>query len=127
MDINKAYAVDEAAAEDGKWMVTKEGFDVKVAKLGNPKFVAEVSRLQKPHLAVLRSSADSSVLVDRITVTAMARTILLDWKAESNGEDVPYTSELGEEYLTKYPDFKEDVSSLSSIRSNFKPEDVSEK
>jgi len=127
MDFKKAYAVDSDAAEEGKWLVTREGFDVKVAKLGNAKFKAEVQRLQKPHLAVLRSSSDSSKLVNSITIKAMARTILLDWKAESDGVTIEYTPELGEEYMTKYTDFKEDVSALSTSRSNFKPSDISEK
>ena len=127
MDFKKAYAVDDSAAEEGKWLVTREGFDVKVAKLGNTKFNNEVRRLQKPHLAVLRSSADSSKLLDKITIAAMAKTILLDWKAESDGQPISYTTELGEQYMTEYPDFKEDISALAASRSNFKPEEVAEK
>jgi len=127
MDLDKVYAVDENAAAEGKWLVTREGFDVKVAKLGNPNYVAEVMRLQKPFLSLLRSSADSSALLDEITIKAMAKTILLDWKAESEGQGVPYTVELGIQYLTKYKDFKEDISVLSAGRANFKPEEVGEK
>jgi len=127
MDFKKAYGVDAKAADDGKWMVTKEGFDVKVAKLGNPKFKAEVTRLQLPHLAMLRSTADSTELQDKITLEAMAKTILLDWKAESDGKNVKYTWELGLEYMVASPDFREDVSELSVTRSNFKAEDIGEK
>ena len=91
MDFEKAYAVDGDAAVNGKWMVTKAGFDVKVAKLGNPAFALEVTRLQKPHLALLRSSIDTDDLIDKITVRAMSTTILLDWKAESDGVDIKLT------------------------------------
>ncbi|RLC88521.1 MAG: hypothetical protein DRJ03_02620 [Chloroflexi bacterium] len=127
MDFDKAYAVDDDAVINGKWMVTKAGFDVKVAKLNNPAFKAEVVRLQKPHLALLRSTADTEDLVNDITTKAMAKTILLDWKAESKGKEVPYTPELGYEYMTKSSDFREDISVLSVDRENYKPEDVVEK
>lgn len=127
MDFEKAYAVDQKAADEGKWLVTAEGIPVKVAKVGNPNFKAEVARLQKPHLAVLRSSVDSSEIIDKITVRAMSKTILLDWKAESKGKKIPYTPELGFQYMTKFPDFREDISVLSISRENFKPEEVAEK
>lgn len=127
MDFEKAYAVDKDAAENGKWMVTREGFEVKIAKVGNAAFNAEVQRLQKPHIAILRSRADNTKLISEITIKAMAKAILLDWKAESKGVDVPYTVELGVQYMTKYPDFKEDVSDLSTTRESFRPEDVAEK
>jgi hypothetical protein len=127
MDFEKLYGVDVDAVENGKWMVTQEGFDVKIAKLGNPAFNAEVVRLQKPHLSLLRSSANTDELIDKIAVRAMAKTILLDWKAESNGVAIEYTPELGYDYMMKSPDFKEDVSTLSAARDNFKPEHIAEK
>jgi hypothetical protein len=127
MDLHKLYSVDEKAANEGKWLVTKEGLDVKVAKLGNPAFVAEVARLQKPHVVRLRSNMDNTELLNEITIKAMAKTILLDWKAESDGEPVPYTPELGYQYMVMFPDFREDVSDLSVSRNNFKPEDVAGK
>ena len=128
MDLKKAYAVDKTAAEEGKWMVTQEGMDVKVAKLGCPAFVAEVTRLQKPHLALLRSnSPEAEKLNKEITIKAMAKTILFDWKAESDGQPVPYTYELGVEAFKEFDEFYADVSLLSASRNNFKTEDVSGK
>ncbi len=126
MDFNKAYGQDDKAAKNGKWLVTKQGFDVKVAKLNNPNFRIEVVKLQKPHLPLLRSAVDSSELENEITVEAMAKTILKDWKAEDNGVDVPYTWELGKQYMLASDDFKEDVSVLAVDRTNFK-EDIAEK
>jgi len=118
----KLYSVDENAAEKGKWLTTQAGMEVMVAKLGNKDFTAEVVRLQKPFLALLRSKADTSELINKITVEAMAKTILMDWKTE-----VPYSWEDGKAMMLKYPDFREDVSILSAERDNFKPEEVAEK
>ena len=125
--LSKAYAVDKSAAEDGKWQVTAGAVDVKVAKLGCPAFIAEVTRLQKPHLARLRSAAGDNDLHTSITIEAMAKTILLDWKVEQDGKPVPYTWELGVQALTDYAEFKEDISILSATRSNFRPEEISGK
>lgn len=127
MDFDKLYAVDTKAADEGKWLYTKSGFHVKVAKLGNPNFVAEVTRLQKPHLALLRSPVNTDELLNKIVTEAMSKTILLDWEASSGGESIEYTPELGEQYMTKSSDFKEDVSELSASRDNFRPEEVAEK
>lgn len=127
MDFEKAYSVDKEAAEKGKWLTTPEGFEVKVGKLGNPEYKAEIIRLSKPHIHLINSSTDTSNLMDEITTKAMSRKILFDWKAESNGKKIPYTPELGFQYMTKSSDFKEDVSALSVDRSNFKPEEVAGK
>jgi hypothetical protein len=127
MDLDKLYALDEEAANDGKWFITKQGLDVKVAKIGNPSFVAEVVRLQKPHIVRLRSNMDNTAIINEITTKAMAKAVLIDWKAESNGVPVPYTPELGLQYMLKFPDFREDVSDLSVSRENFRPEEIAEK
>jgi len=127
MDFQEAYAEDKNAATKGKWMVTQAGFDVKVAKMGNPVYMAELTRLQKPHLAALRSSADTSELLDSIIIQAMSTHILFDWKAESNGKPIKYTPKLGAQYLTEYPEFREDISELALSRANFKPEVIGKK
>jgi len=127
MDLDKVYAVDSEAAEDGKWMLTRSGVEVKVAKIGNIKFTKRIAELQKPYISLLQSDIDCSDLINTITIDAMSSTILMDWKAESKGEPVPYTPELGKQYMTLYPDFKEDISILSASRANFKPEAVAGK
>ena len=127
MDLSKAYAVDKEAALEGKWLVTRAGFKVKIAKAGNQNFMNEVIKLQKPVLGLLRSSMDSSDLLTDITAEAMAKAILLDWEAENEGKSLPYSWEVGKAALLEYEDFREDISALSDNRNNFKPEEVAEK
>lgn len=127
MEIFDLYAVDTEAANNGRWFTTRQGARVKVAKLGNPNFTAEVVRLQRPHIHLIRSKADTTELITDITIEAMSKTILVDWEATSNGEPLPYTPKLGQELMRKSPDFQEDVSLLSSNVDNFKPEEIAEK
>lgn len=122
MDFNKAYAVDNDAVNNGKWLTTQAGMRVKVAKGNNPAYVAELTRLQKDHLPLLTSDADTSELTTSIVIEAMAKTVLKDWE-----HDEDYTVGLGIQFLTMYPDFREDVAVLSESRSNFRPEELVEK
>lgn len=126
MDLVKTFGVDRKAAECGKWFPLAEDGSVKVARLNNAAFKAEAVRLQKPHLAQLRvSRVDNVELLDRITIAATAKTILLDWKDITiNGEVVPYSVEKAIELLTDYPDFREAISLLAVERENFTPEDI---
>lgn len=128
MDLSKSFGVDKRSAEEGKWFDLENGGRVKVAKLGCPAFKAEVQRLQKPHLAVLQSSMDSTELLDKITITAMSRTVLVDWDNISmDGESLEYSSEKAKEIMTLFPDFREVISSLSIERRNFMPEELAGK
>lgn len=124
MDLRKIYSIDKEAAETGKWFKLSSKTGVKVAKLGNPAFVAEVARQQKPHISVLRSTKiDHTDLINEITVQAMARTILLDWYGiYEDGVEVKYSIEKAEEYLTDLEEFKEAVSQLAVEANNFRPE-----
>lgn len=126
MDLVKTFGVDKKAAEGGKWFPLAEDGSVKVARLNNAAFKAEAVRLQKPHLAQLRvSRVDNVELLDRITIEATAKTILVDWKdITMNGEVVPYSVEKAIELLTDYPDFREAISLLAVERENFTPEDI---
>lgn len=128
MDLKQSFGIDKRDAESGKWFDLEDGGRVRVAKLGCLRFKAEVQRLQKPHLAVLQSSMDSSELLDKITVVAMSRTILVDWdNINLDGEAVEYSSAKAEEMMLMFPDFREIVSALSIERRNFMPEELAEK
>jgi len=105
-----------------------EGGKVKIAKLGNPRFVAEVQRLQKPHLTMLRSGLDCSKIVDEITIKAMAKAIVLDWEGfELDGETFQYNQENAEMILREFSPLREFVSQVSSENNSFQLEDVVKK
>ncbi len=122
MKLDKLYAVDEDSFENGKWLVTRNGLDVKVRSMNHPDFKKRVVELQKPHLAILTSKVDSTNLLEKITIRAMAEKLLLDWKDEEE-----YSVEKGIQYLTRYPEFNEDISVLCSNMDNYRPEIIAEK
>lgn len=128
MDLNKAYGMNKDAVDNGKWFTTDANVKVKVAKIGNPFFVAELQRLQKNNITVLRSGTpEAGELNAAITLEAIAKTILKDWEVEIDGVSIPYTWEVGVEYMTKYYELHEHVSAFALDRNNFRPEDIAGK
>jgi len=128
MDIKKSFGSDKDLAENGKWFDLEDGGRVKVAKLGCPAFKAEVQRLQKPHLAILNSTMDSSDIIDRITIRAMSKAILVDWSdINMDGEEVVYSTDTCFLLLSEYPDFREMIASLSTERRHYSLSDITEK
>ncbi len=128
MDLQKSFGVDKEAAENGRWFRLEDGGSVRVARMTSPAYRAEIVRLSKPHLAILNSSMDTTELLDEITIAAMSRKILLDWKdINLDGKAIVYSSDKALEIMTLFPDFREVVSALSVERRNFVPKDVAEK
>ena len=122
MKLENLYAVDDDSFENGKWLMTQAGLEVKIRSMNHPLFKAEIVKLQKPFLDLLTSKVDTTELLEKITVKGMAKTILLDWKDEE-----AYSFDLGVKYLTKYQEFREDISTLSANMDNFRPEKIVEK
>ena len=116
LDITKVYRVtDEATA--GKWFDVGNGARLKVAKGGNERHENVLKRLRRPYRN-MRNVPDD--VVDKITIQAMAEAILVDWEGiEENSKAVKCTAEKRVEYLTSYPDFKEQVANISMNFRNF--------
>jgi hypothetical protein len=128
MDIKKSFGLDADAANHGKWFDLEDGGRVKVAKFNNPLHRAEITRLQKPHLATLRSGVDTTDLVNDITVKAMARHILVGWDGLTlDGENIDYSPEKAEELLKSFPEFREAVAAISIDRRAYAPEEITGK
>jgi len=128
MDLKKSFGVNSEQVENGKWFDLEDGGAVKVAKYGNSKWLAELVRLRKPHLATIRTGALSDEVTTEITVKAMAKGILLDWKNISiDGEEFHYSRENAEKILLEYPEFREAIAQIASERKSFALEDIAEK
>lgn len=120
LDITKVYQVtDEATA--GKWFDVGNGARLKVAKGGNERHENALKRLRRPYRN-MRNIPDD--VIDTITIKAMAEAILIDWEGiEEGGKAVKCTPDKRLEYLTAYPDFKEQVANISMNFKNFTVDD----
>jgi hypothetical protein len=124
-DFGKKYGTSEKLENEGRIIKNEEdGSWLKIARFGN-KAHAELTReLMRPHRAAARAGTLSDAVLQRVTIKAMAATILLDWGGyEDEGKPIAYTRENAELMLTKYKDFREDVSRLSRDMAIFQEED----
>jgi hypothetical protein len=95
-----------------------------VAAAGNKNAEKAAKRLRRPHLAAIRTNMMSDELMLKLSCKIMGETILLDWEdIEINGQDVPYTSELGEKLLLSKPLFFEFIATTARDHKLFQDEE----
>jgi len=113
MDLFRTFAVDEKKLSGGVWHVIEPTTDypveesaigercaVLVASMDSPTYRQAIERRMKPH-AFRRAPVEAAVR-DRITMEAIAETIILDWRNwEIGGETIPYSQAKVIEFLTQ--------------------------
>jgi hypothetical protein len=115
MDLKKAFGTNKALENEGAWVELGDGASVKVARLGNKLNADLIKKLIKPHKVALRNDRLPDDVMEKITIEAMATTLLLDWKGiEDDGKPVPYTKENAVRLLTEYKDFRDQISAFSN-------------
>lgn len=120
MDIGKTYGTNKQLEEGGVWIELGDGASILVARAGNKENRAALKRLIAPHKVALRNDKLADEVLERLTIEAMAETILLGWKGiRENGKDVPYSRDNAVRLLTDYKDFRDQVSAFSTEMALF--------
>lgn len=120
MDLKKTFATDPELELEGVWYPLDDTTSIKVARDGNKNHVKALKRLTKPYRVQISTNTMHPDLVKKINATAMAETILLDWKGlEDDDKLVEYSTESAAAMLIKYPDFFKTVSAISEDMSVF--------
>jgi hypothetical protein len=103
-----SFKTDSRKSEEGVWTEVGAGFEIRVARLGNPKYQAELKRLGKPHLHGIRRQGLESEQLKRIQAKATARYLLLDWRGleDDDGKTIEYSYEKALELFLD-PDYNE--------------------
>jgi hypothetical protein len=124
MDIKKQYGTSETLEQSGVWVDMGDGASVLVARSGNPDNSRLIKRLLAPHKVALRNGKLADDVAERITIEAMAETILLDWKGiEEDGKPVKYSRDAAIRLLTDYKDFRDQVAAFSTELALFQQQD----
>lgn len=120
MDIFSSFATDETLENEGKWFPLSKTASVKVARSGNPKYVALLrAKMQEAQLD-LTSGDEADQLAEGILVEVMAEAILMDWKGLAyQGKEAPFSREMARTML-RVKDFRKKVSGLSENFESFK-------
>lgn len=92
----KKQRVDPDKRSNGVWFEWNDGIELRIAKMGNPKFEEFIAERQRARLSKLVGDRQPKLTdeeAEQMYREAVAHTILLEWR---NVEDMgPYTPELG--------------------------------
>lgn len=131
-DVKKAFQTDKVAEQDGKKLVLVPAKDGKkesyllIARKGNPKYKAYITRVLQENQATLRTQTpEAESLAQSIFKDASARYLLIGWGGiDWNGaEDVPYSVETAREMLD-VDDFNKLVDDYAGEMANYRKEEV---
>lgn len=116
MKFADTFGTNEKLELEGVWVDMGEGGSIKIARAGNPENKRLLKRLIAPHKQALRADNLPVDVLEKLTIEAMSRTILLDWKGidDSEGKPLPYSQEEAVRQLTKFKDFRDYVAAISA-------------
>lgn len=123
MDLGKTFGTSDKLENEGVWIDLGEGAAIKVARAGNRANQRLLRKLAAPHRVALRSGKLPDDVMERITVQAMAETILIDWKnIEFEGRPLAYSVENATRVLSALKDFRDYVADQAADMSHFQAE-----
>lgn len=114
MDIFAAFATDEKLEAEGKWFPLSKTAKIRVARSGNPKYVALLRAKMKEAQLDLSSGEEADQLAEEVLIDVMSQTILTGWEGitDSTGKAVPFSADAARTYL-RIKDFRRKVDGLS--------------
>lgn len=114
MDIFAAFATDEKLEAEGKWFPLSKTAKIRVARSGNPKYVALLRAKMKEAQLDLSSGEEADQLAEEVLIDVMSQTILTGWEGitDSTGKVVPFSADAARTYL-RIKDFRRKVDGLS--------------
>lgn len=122
MDLYAAYQTDEKAEIEGVWISLPEGARVRVARWLNEAHTAALNAFKMPFQDQLRAGVQLPDDVSQdINNKAMAKAILVDWDGvKVNGNEEPYTEELGYKALSDLKDFRAIIMQIAMSRESYR-------
>ena len=120
MDIFETFATNEQLETEGKWFPLSKTARVKVARSGNPRYLAMLRDEAREAQLDMASGEEANELAEELVTKTMAKTILLGWEGVTKGgEPVVYSNEAALEYL-KLKDFRRKIQAFSDNMEAFR-------
>ena len=119
-NLETMFATSEEEAELGKWFKFGKDVQVKIRRYNSRKSrtTRETVNIEYGANNVRRLGADDE---EALNIKHIAVGIIADWKGvkDAQGADVPYSKEAAILALTKLPEFRDTVVSLSLELNNY--------
>lgn len=109
----------------GTW-VEFGGSKFLVCHSSNLKFQRTFARLQQPHRSKIEKGTLDPAISKEIVCKAFAQALILDWSEviDSDGNDVPFSTESAYQALTNNPDLVEYIQEVSNNLAYYKSEEL---
>ncbi len=121
MEITTDFA-DPQLSNEGVWMDYRSESKVRVAGIGNPKFISDQER-QRNSFSGMRRGRDGRLAADletKILCKSMAKYILVDWKGfTKKGKILKYSEENAFDLLVGNVFFRNDIAAIASEEGNY--------
>lgn len=124
MNFHDRFSSSKEAKEDGTWVDLGGEVKIKVRALDSVVSRAFRKKIEEPLQPLIRAN-NGSLPDDKaleIMIKQLAGAVLVDWKGVTNeaNENVPFTTETAEKYLTKYEDFRQEIATIVTSRETWK-------
>lgn len=124
LNLDKYFAVDRDAAENGKWFEIAPGIEFKIRR-HNSK---HVSAVQRKLAAKYPNGQPPSSETEDFALRVLAEGVIANWRgvADENGNEISYSPEMAYRILKEYPDLAEMVSTITMDMNRFRTEEDEE-
>lgn len=128
LNIKRDLVTNETAENEGVWKDYESGSRLLLARLTNENAQkARMAAYNEWRALLERKNADGTsteeaqAKMEEIDAEVIAKHVLKDWEGieDDEGNPVPYTPEVGEEYLNLSKDFRQDVRVMAGERSSY--------
>jgi hypothetical protein len=125
MKISK-FRTNADAEIDGVWVPVGEGLELRVARIGNPRYKAMIRNAGKSQRMATQLTGNIDMdAIEELTLKAIANHVLLDWKnlEDDDGDQIPYSVDKAMELL-QIQDFRSIVEAIASDAQHFRDSDL---
>ena len=126
-DVKKLFGTDSEKEQEGVWHEMGEGLEMRIARIGNPKYQKRFQALSKPHRRAIRRGTLADEVAEKLMVQCLSETIVLDWKGlEEDGVEIPYSVENAVRLLMDYPELRNYVNDIANELEGYQAEEDEE-
>jgi hypothetical protein len=129
--LNRIATSTERAA-DGQWVEfcpaqgDEPALELKIARIGNPRYAQRLQELVRPHRRKVRMGFDEDM--EQFVKVAVAECVLVDWRGleGEDGKPIPYSKEKSVELLTDpiYSDLLDFVMDVGGDAAIYREQEI---
>jgi hypothetical protein len=116
------YKTDKSLEEEGVWVDFGAGVQVKIARITSSKSKDVRRKLERPMVRQSRGQDLTLEQLEYLMIEQLAQAVVKDWKGvtDEEGNPLPFSEANCRDIISKFPDFREDIATVSMERESFR-------